>query len=77
MNAEFPAVKSKWQSRGFVGPLIAAVCTIAVTAGVPDLPAQLGLANQEALVDIVLKAGAVVGALVGAYGRLKAKHTLK
>jgi hypothetical protein len=69
--------KSRWQSRGFVGPLVAAVCTIAVTSGVPDLPAHLGFENQEVLVDLILKGGAVIGALLGAYGRLKAKHTLK
>ena len=69
--------KSRWLSRGFVGSVVAAVCGVAVVAGVPDLPQYLGFESQAVLVDWVLKLSGLAGAVTGAYGRLKAKHTLK
>lgn len=69
-------VKSKWESKGFVGGLVAAVATLAALVGVPDLAVATGFPDIEAITELFLKGAAIVGALVGAYGRLKAKHTL-
>ena len=76
VNAVAVPVKSKWESKGFVGGLVAAVATLAALVGVPDLAVATGFPDIEAITDLILKLAAAGGAIVGAYGRLTAKHTL-
>lgn len=60
-------VKPWYQSRGVVGPLVAAVLAVLQGFGV-----SLGEGSVEAVTDAVVQAGIAAGALVGIWGRIKA-----
>jgi hypothetical protein len=75
--ATYPVpIKSKWESKGFVGGVVAAAATLATVVGVPDLAVAVGFESLEAITDFILKGAAIGGAVLAAYGRLTAKHTL-